>query len=142
MVLNYQLVYLLFIQDVDKFHSAINIDVSKASKEAIKKVEEYGGKICCSYYDRIALRVLLKPHKFLLPFPRRASPRPKDLKYYISDENRGYLSPSMQDTYNEMWKKIQLKTLEERKKYFEKYPSKHVMTIAEKALPPELQCNL
>lgn len=88
------------------------------------------------------MRVLLKPHKFLLPFPRRARPKPKDMEYYTADENRGYLSLLMQDKYKEIWKKIQIQELEDRKVYFEKYPVKHVVTLYEKQLPQELQCKI
>lgn len=35
----------MIIQDADKFHTPITIDVSKASKDAIKRVEEVGGTV-------------------------------------------------------------------------------------------------
>lgn len=64
------------------------------------------------------------------------------MEYYTSDENRGYLSLLMQDKYKEMWKKIQIQELEDRKVYFEKYPVKHIVTLYEKQLPQELQCKI
>ena len=53
----------------------------------------------CSHYNRLALRLLLKPQKFVAPYPRRARPSPKLMSYYTSDEHRGYLSPSYSGVY-------------------------------------------
>ena len=58
----------------------------------------------CSYYNRLALRLLLKPHKFVAPYPLRARPTLKEMEYYTSDENRGYLSPSYSKVYQEFLK--------------------------------------
>ncbi|KAK8819927.1 hypothetical protein WA538_002028 [Blastocystis sp. DL] len=85
----------------EQFHSKIRIDVSRASKEAIDAVEKNGGQIVCSHFNRLALRLLLKPEKFEVPFPIRARPPPKLLSYYTSDEHRGYLSPSYSMLYKE-----------------------------------------
>ena len=58
-------------------------------------------QIVCSHFNRLALRLLLKPEKFEVPFPIRARPPPKLLSYYTSDEHRGYLSPSYSMLYKE-----------------------------------------
>ncbi|TDH74080.1 uncharacterized protein CCR75_008577 [Bremia lactucae] len=73
----------------------IDIEVSQASKSAIKAVEAVGGTITSVYHNRLALRALLKPHKFeILPQPAR--PNPKKLTYYTNYDKRGYLSPKIQ----------------------------------------------
>ena len=38
--------------------------MSRASQEAIETVERLGGKVVCAYYNKLGLRVLLKPEKF------------------------------------------------------------------------------
>ncbi|ETP40289.1 ribosomal protein L15 [Phytophthora nicotianae P10297] len=73
----------------------LDIEVSQASESAIKAVEAAGGSITSVYHNRLALRALLKPHKFeTLPQPAR--PNPKKLTYYTNYEKRGYLSPEIQ----------------------------------------------
>ena len=84
-----------FSQNGKKFKTPIDIEVSRASKSAIKAVEDAGGRITCVYYNKLGLRALLKPEKFDI-IPRRARPKPKIIGYYKSFENRGYLSPEMQ----------------------------------------------
>lgn len=81
------------------FSTPIDIEVSQASKSAIEAIESAGGKIVCAYYNRLGLRALLKPEKFLQngkPIPKRARPIPKAQEYYTKYENRGYLSPEIQ----------------------------------------------
>ena len=48
-----------------------------------------------TYSNRLALRALLKPHKFE-QMPRRARPPPRLMRYYVSDEKRGEYSPLVQ----------------------------------------------
>ena len=74
----------------------IMIHVSRASKSAIAAVEAAGGRVMTVYNNRLALRALLKPHKFGAVLPRSARPKPKIAPYYLSFEHRGYLSPEMQ----------------------------------------------
>jgi large subunit ribosomal protein L15 len=74
---------------------AIDIEVSRASKRAIDKVEAAGGSVTVSWYTKLGLRTLLKPFKFDI-LPRRSRPPPKYMEYYTSNETRGYLSPMMQ----------------------------------------------
>jgi len=63
--------------------------VSKASQSAIKAVERQGGTIVTAHYNRLGLRVLLKPEKFEgRQLPRRALPKKKLMAYYLNPENR------------------------------------------------------
>lgn len=60
---------------------------------AISKVEELGGSVVCKYYGKLALRYLLKPHKFYdRLIPRNPIPRGHLLAYYLNAEKRGYLA--------------------------------------------------
>ncbi|CEG44147.1 ribosomal protein l15 [Plasmopara halstedii] len=77
------------------FTTKLDIEVSQASKSAIEAVEANGGSIVSVYYNRLALRALLKPHKFET-LPQSARPNPKKLTYYTNYEKRGYLSPEIQ----------------------------------------------
>ena len=81
-------------QGSKSFSTPINIEVSGASNSAIDAIEKCGGTITSVYYNRLGLRVLLKPEKFegLGPLPRRARPPPKLMNYYTSDEKRGEFS--------------------------------------------------
>ena len=78
--------------------------MTRASENAIEVIEKLGGQVVCSHYNRLALRLLLKPEKFMAPYPLRARPPPKLLEYYTSDEHRGYLSPSYSGIYQEFLK--------------------------------------
>ena len=70
----------------------VELEFSRASPEAIRAVEEMGGEVTTVHYNRLALRALLKPHKFL-QLPKFARPPPKWQPYYTNwDRNRGYLS--------------------------------------------------
>jgi large subunit ribosomal protein L15 len=73
----------------------LKLKVSRASKSAIEAVEQVGGEITTVHYNRLALRALLKPHKFDI-IPKFARPPPKFMPYYTSWKNRGYLSPQAQ----------------------------------------------
>jgi len=78
----------------------ITIEVTRASAEAISKVEKIGGTVITAYYNELGLQALLKPESFpkrgrLLPL--RSRPTAKDAKYYLDWENhRGYLSQEAQ----------------------------------------------
>lgn len=78
----------------------VKIEVTRASKEAIDKVEKVGGIVVASYYNQLGLRALLKPESFVKKgklLPKRARPPPKDAKYYLDwENNRGYLSQEAQ----------------------------------------------
>ena len=69
--------------------SKLDIEVSRASRKAIEAVEAAGGSITTVYYNKLGLRVLLKPEKFHECFmPRRALPKKADMAYYLNPENR------------------------------------------------------
>ncbi|SPO27881.1 related to MRPL10 - mitochondrial ribosomal protein, large subunit [Ustilago trichophora] len=74
--------------------SSINLVVSRASQSAIAAVEAVGGSVECRYYTPLSLRALVKPHKFAGKIlPRPADPiAKKDLVWYSSPRNRGYLA--------------------------------------------------
>lgn len=83
----------------------LDIQVSRASKAAIEAVEGAGGTVTSVHYNKLALRALLRPEKFVvqdedgqqqLRLPRRARPPPKFQPYYTSYKNRGYLNPVVQ----------------------------------------------
>ena len=79
----------------EQLKQPIFLHVSRASETAIRAVEEAGGQVTSVHYNRLALRALLKPHKFAV-LPRQARPPPKLQPYYTSWKNRGYLNPAMQ----------------------------------------------
>ena len=51
-------------QGVDNFTAKVDIEVSQASAKAIEAVEKQGGRIVTAYYNRLGLKVLLKPERF------------------------------------------------------------------------------
>mmetsp|Transcript_6383 Transcript_6383/g.7736 ORF Transcript_6383/g.7736 Transcript_6383/m.7736 type:complete len:261 (+) Transcript_6383:360-1142(+) len=85
----------LLAKDSEKLIAPINIEVTRASKAAIEAVEEIGGTVVCSYYNKLGMRAHLRPDKFDV-LPKRARPPPKLMPYYTNYENRGYLSPEIQ----------------------------------------------
>lgn len=93
------------------------IEVPWASASAIEAIESKGGYVTTVHYNRLALRALLKPHKFPLKpvsmkkdtseecslepddiylLPKRARPPPKYMEYYTDYSKRGYLNPRVQ----------------------------------------------
>ncbi|CAM9157884.1 unnamed protein product, partial [Discosporangium mesarthrocarpum] len=72
----------------------IHLEVSRASTSAISAVEAAGGTVTCTHFNALALRALLKPHKFEV-LPKRARPPPKLMPYYLDSGRRGYLSPEV-----------------------------------------------
>lgn len=69
--------------------------MSQASASAISAIEAAGGSIVSVYYTDLALRSVIKPHKFPIPI-RAPLPTPNIMRYYVKYENRGYLSPEVQ----------------------------------------------
>lgn len=84
------------------FSTPIKIEVSGASQSAIAAIENCGGSIKSVYYNRLGLRVLLKPEKFEEPLPKRARPPPKLLKYYTSNHHRGEFAPGIHEKKTEI----------------------------------------
>lgn len=67
----------------------MDIEVSRASEAAIDAIEQQGGRIITTYYNRLGLRLLLKPWKFEDRLqPRRALPNKKMMAYYLNPKNR------------------------------------------------------
>ncbi len=79
----------------ERLRSPLKLEVSRASQSAIEALEAVGGEVTTVHFNRLALRALLKPHKFDL-LPKRARPPPKFMPYYTNYKNRGYLSLEMQ----------------------------------------------
>lgn len=79
----------------ERLITPLKIEVSRASSAAIQAIETIGGEITTVHYNRLALRALLKPHKFDI-IPKRARPPPKLMTYYTNYDKRGYLSPQIQ----------------------------------------------
>jgi len=85
----------LLAKGKERVKSPIRIAISRASSEAIKALEDVGGEVMTVHYNKLALRALLKPHKFDV-IPKQARPPPRLMPYYTSFDNRGYLSPEIQ----------------------------------------------
>jgi len=80
----------------ERLKTPIQVEISRASENAIDAVENVGGEVTTVHYNKLALRALLKPHKFAL-LPKFARPPPKLQPYYTDwDRNRGYLSVQAQ----------------------------------------------
>ncbi|CAO3619067.1 unnamed protein product [Cunninghamella blakesleeana] len=78
----------------DTFTTPVTIEVSRASQKAIEAIEKAGGKITTRYYNKLGLRALVHPEKFI-QLPKFAAPlRKEDIKYYTDIKNRGYLAES------------------------------------------------
>ncbi|KAI8057597.1 ribosomal protein L18e/L15P [Syncephalis plumigaleata] len=77
---------------VEQLRTPIDIEVSRASTQAIKAVESIGGRICCVYHNPLGLRALLHPEKFIT-LPKQAMPTKKrDKEWYSDIKHRGYLA--------------------------------------------------
>ena len=116
----------LLAQGKERLTTPFKLEISRASESAIHAVEAIGGEVTTVHYNRLALRALLKPHKFplspsstrdkedeggygfteVLPnrnndktpraLPKFARPPPKWQPYYTNWDNRGYLSVQAQ----------------------------------------------
>ncbi|KAG2388426.1 hypothetical protein C9374_000590 [Naegleria lovaniensis] len=91
------------------FRSKVDIEVPKASKQAIKAIEKAGGSIRCIYVNKKSLHAMLNFERYVnnkghllseeeLKNPHiiyhkyMGMPPPKLLSYYMNEENRGYLA--------------------------------------------------
>jgi len=79
----------------ERLKTPFKIEISRASAGAIEAIENVGGEVTTVHYNKLALRALLKPHKFDI-IPKRARPPPKLMQYYTDYDKRGYLSPDIQ----------------------------------------------
>lgn len=76
-------------QGADWFKAKVDIEVSRASEKAIDAVEQQGGRIITAHYNKLGLKLLLKPWKFEDRLqPRRALPNKKLMAYYLNPKNR------------------------------------------------------
>lgn len=99
----------LLSKGVEFFRSKIDIEVPKASKQAIKAIENAGGSIRCIYFNKKSLHAMLnferyvkkKGHllseeelknPYIIYHKYMGLPPPKLLNYYMKEENRGYLA--------------------------------------------------
>jgi hypothetical protein len=77
---------------------------TKFSAAAIARIEKIGGKAIAIHHNKLGIRALLKPHRFLRPIRLAAPNTNKDLLYYWSHKNRGYLHKEMLDFMsNDPW---------------------------------------
>merc|ERR1712159_78328 len=79
----------------ERLKTPFRIEISRASRGAIEATESVGGEVTTVHYNKLALRALLKPNRFLEKgrmIPKFARPPPRLLGYYTSWKNRGYLS--------------------------------------------------
>jgi len=80
-----------------KRQQKLHIVVNRASQSAIAAVEARGGRVVTVHHNRLALRTVLRPQKFLDRLvPKHARPPPKYQPYYTSWNQRGYLNPAVQ----------------------------------------------
>ena len=56
----------LLAKGKEKLNTPFKLEISRASETAISAVEAIGGEVTTVHYNRLALRALLKPHKFAL----------------------------------------------------------------------------
>lgn len=76
---------------------ALDLHVSRASEAAIAAVEGAGGSVTSCHYNKLALRTVLRPHKYDdTNRPKHARPPPKLQPYYTNWNKRGYLNPAVQ----------------------------------------------
>lgn len=85
----------LLAKGKERLRTPLRLEVSRASRGAIEALESCGGEVTTVHYNKLALRALLKPHKFDI-IPRFAKPPPKFMPYYTNWETRGYLSAEVQ----------------------------------------------
>ena len=67
---------LYIVQGAHLVKFPIHIEVSAVSDVARKAIESMGGSVTTVYYNKLALRAHLKPHKFDI-LPKAAAPKPK-----------------------------------------------------------------
>ncbi|KAJ1726277.1 YmL10 [Coemansia sp. Benny D160-2] len=90
---------ILLGRDAHVLTTPITIEVTRASRQAIQRIEELGGKVVCVYHNRLALRALLHPEKFAV-LPKSAHPTAAKLRRFYEDpEKRGFLAPGIKDAY-------------------------------------------
>ncbi|KAI0048247.1 ribosomal protein L15 [Auriscalpium vulgare] len=98
----------------------IHIVPSRASKSAIRAVEEVGGTIFCRYYNRLALHDLVKGRN---DRTAAAPTRREDILWYTDWRNRGYLSHksiAKMPVVEERWRELATQLTKFKAQEFEK----------------------
>lgn len=87
----------LLATGAENLKSPLDLEVTQASRKAIEAIEKAGGKIQCVYHNKLNLKAILKPQKFLT-LPRPAFPNLKLQAWYKNPDNRGYLVGKIEET--------------------------------------------
>ncbi|OAJ38568.1 hypothetical protein BDV3_004095 [Batrachochytrium dendrobatidis] len=96
--------------------SAINIEVTRASLNAIRLVESKGGSITTVYHNREIIRAMLVPQKYVNVPDLLVPASAQHISRYTDPDRRGYLSHLVADVdKKDMMKKI-LDTIKEHQK--------------------------
>jgi large subunit ribosomal protein L15 len=102
----------LLAKGKERFNTPVHLVVNRASEEAIDHAETVGGQVTTMHYNRLFMRALIRPDRFMklesanakereglepvYLLPKQARPPPKYQPYYTSWKNRGYLCPQVQ----------------------------------------------
>lgn len=84
----------------------IHITPSRASKSAIRAIEKAGGSVLCRYFNDLSLRDCVKGRTDRLDAAPTAK---KDILWYTSWKNRGYLAPesiTRMPVVQERWREL------------------------------------
>ncbi|KZT69059.1 ribosomal protein L15 [Daedalea quercina L-15889] len=110
----------LLANGAEDLKTAIHITPSRASQSAIRAVEKRGGTVFCKHYNALALRDCVNgqtDRKDAAPTNRR------DILWYTSWKNRGYLSPTAIKTMpgvDDRWKVLSEQLTKYKKQEFVK----------------------
>jgi len=77
---------------LEALRTKIDIELPMASYLAAKRVLELGGKLRLVYYNKLGVRVLLRPERWTrrnLPLPKHAAPKPKQAYFYTERDENG-----------------------------------------------------
>ncbi|CAD1808897.1 ribosomal protein L15 [Candida parapsilosis] len=99
----------------------LNIEASKATDQAIEKIESANMSFTARYFSRLGLRAFVNPNYFLLRkgyVPLQARPTSqKDIQYYSNPDKRGYLHKDRSILLDHLDKaRDELKTAKPKKK--------------------------
>ncbi|KAI9014644.1 ribosomal protein L18e/L15P [Gaertneriomyces semiglobifer] len=79
------------------FDHKIEIEVTRASEQAIKMVEARGGKITTVYHGKAAMDALINPAKWAIPPKNQLPGTPVDIARYTDEARRGYLAAEVKN---------------------------------------------
>lgn len=80
------------VQNSDRLKTPITITVSRASRSAIARIEELGGKITTRFFTRESIKSITYPHLFPFGYRLPNATSRKDMEYYRDPANRGYMA--------------------------------------------------